>query len=211
MDNCSPLKLKMKKTTPSCIIYGELGRTPMAVSISARMIGFWERIVSGKREKISYTLYNILYKLDEGKVYHSKWINCIKDILTKTGNVQFWTDQHVNVNFHLSMKVKKNLYESFVENWKLQVHNLSKCSNYRMYKTTFGFENYLTILPQDLLYNVCRFRCSSHKLPIEKGRFLSIDRSERICTLCNKHKMSDEFHYLFYCSHFTQVFTSRTN
>ena len=99
--------LKVKKTTPSCMIYGELGRTPMTVFISARMIGFWERIVSGKREKISYTLYNILYKLDEGKVYHSKWINCIKDILTKTGNVQFWTDQHVNVNFHLSKKVKK--------------------------------------------------------------------------------------------------------
>ena len=105
-------------------------------------------------------------------------------IVLKIFYVQFWTDQHVNVNFHLSKKVKKNLYESFVENWKLQVHNLSKCSNYRMYKTTFGFENYLTILPQDLLYNVCRFRCSSHKLPIEKGRFLSIDRSERICTLC---------------------------
>jgi hypothetical protein len=48
-------------------------------------------------------------------------------------------------------------------------------------------------------------KCSSHKLPIEKGRFLSIDRSEQICTLCNKHKMGGEFHYLFYCSHFTQA------
>ena len=37
------------------------------------------------------------------------------------------------------------------------------------------------------------------------GLLLSIDRSERICTLCNKHEMGDEFHYLFYCSHFTQA------
>jgi hypothetical protein len=38
------------------LIYGELGRVPMSVHINARMIGFWARIVNGKKEKISRTL-----------------------------------------------------------------------------------------------------------------------------------------------------------
>jgi hypothetical protein len=49
---------------------------------------------------------------------------------------------------------------------------------------------------------MCKFRCGSHKLPIEMGRFFSIDRSERICDLCNKEELGDEFHYLFNCTFF---------
>ena len=72
-----------------------------------------------------------------------------------------------------------------------------------MYKSEFGLEKYFTILlPADLMYNMCKFRCGSHKLPIEMGRFFSIDRSERICDLCNKEELGDEFHYLFNCTFF---------
>ena len=41
-----------------------------------------------------------------------------------------------------------------------------------------------------------------HKLPIEKGRFLNIERNECICLLCNKNELGDEFHYLFNCEFF---------
>ena len=66
-----------------------------------------------------------------------------------------------------------------------------------MYKSEFGLEKYFTILPPDLMYNMCKFRCGSHKLQIEMGKYFSIDRSERICDLCNKEELGDEFHYLF--------------
>jgi hypothetical protein len=52
-----------------------------------------------------------------------------------------------------------------------------------MYKYEFGLEKYFTILPPDLMYNMCKFRCGNHKLPIEMGRFVSIGRSEAILTL----------------------------
>ena len=79
----------------------------------------------------------------------------------------------------------------------MQIFNAPKCTNYRMYKSEFGLEKYFTILRPDLMYNMCKFRCGSHKLPIEMGRFLSIDRSERICDLCNNEELGDEFYYLF--------------
>ena len=194
--------MKVKKCTPNYIVYGELGRVPMSVHINARMIGFWARIVNGKKEKISRTLYDILYQLDLCDVYHSKWLNCVKDILNKCGFINYWNDQFVPRNFNLLKKVKQYFNDSYVEYWKLQIFNAPKCTNYRMYKSEFGLEKYFTILPPNLMYNMCKFRCGSHKLPIEMGRFFSIDRSERICDLCNKEELGDEFHYLFNCTFF---------
>ena len=49
-----------------------------------------------------------------------------------------------------------------------------------------------------------KFRCLSHKLPIEKGRFLNSERNERICSLCNKNELGDEFQYLFNCDFFSR-------
>jgi hypothetical protein len=47
--------MRVKKTTPNCIVYGELGRMPMSILDKARMNGFWEHILNGKKEKISHT------------------------------------------------------------------------------------------------------------------------------------------------------------
>lgn len=53
--------LKVKKSTPHCMIYGELGRIPLNILIKARMVGFWQRIVCGKREKkIIYFVFYIV-------------------------------------------------------------------------------------------------------------------------------------------------------
>ena len=102
--------MKVKKCTPNYIVYGELGRVPMSVHINARMIGFWARIVNG-----------ILYRLDFCDVCHSKWLNCVKDILNKCGFINCWNDQLVPRN--LSKKIKQHFDDSYVEYWKLQIFN----------------------------------------------------------------------------------------
>ena len=40
--------LNAKKSTPNCILYGELERYPISFQIKSRMTGFWKRIVNGK-------------------------------------------------------------------------------------------------------------------------------------------------------------------
>ena len=45
--------LNVKKSTPNCILYGELGRYPFSIQIKPRMIGFWQRLVNGKQDKIA--------------------------------------------------------------------------------------------------------------------------------------------------------------
>jgi hypothetical protein len=55
--------LKVNKATPKCMLYGELGRLPLKCNIELRMITFWYRLVSGSKKKISYYIYQLLYKL----------------------------------------------------------------------------------------------------------------------------------------------------
>ncbi|CAC5364234.1 unnamed protein product [Mytilus coruscus] len=93
-----------------------------------------------------------------------------------------------------SVKTRQFLHETFVENWKAQIFYSPKSINYRIYKTEFGLEKYLSVLPPDLMYNIIKLRCGNQKLKIEAGRFFTIDRSERICDLCDKEQLGDEFH-----------------
>ena len=166
------------------------------------MIGFWQRIINGKKEKISCTLYNMLYKLDKGNVFHSKWLLSVKDTLNECGFANCWNEQSVLRNMSLAKNVKMFLHDKFVVDWKSQIFDSPKCINYRIYKSDFGFEKYLTVLPSDLMYNLSKFRCGSHRLPIESSRFFSMTRSERICDLCDREEIGDEFHYIFNCNFF---------
>ena len=42
----------------------------------------------------------------------------------------------------------------------------------------------------------------NHRLPIEFGRFVNINRANRKCSLCNSGELGDEFHFIFKCSFF---------
>ena len=70
-------------------------------------------------------------------------------------------------------------------------------SLYGEVKKEVRFESYL-----DLIKNVktgvavSKMRISCHLLPIESGRYKKIPRVERLCLLCNRSEIGDEFHYL---------------
>ena len=64
--------LGLKKCTPNCILYGELGRFPIDIFIKCRMVAFWKRIFCNKQDKIAVTLYKLLYKMHVQNFFHSK-------------------------------------------------------------------------------------------------------------------------------------------
>jgi hypothetical protein len=55
--------LKVKKSTPHCMIYGELGRIPLNILVKARMAGFWHVscVVKEKKFHILCILYCISF------------------------------------------------------------------------------------------------------------------------------------------------------
>ena len=46
---------------------------------------------------------------------------------------------------------------------------------------------------------ICKYRISAHRLNIETGRFYNIDRHLRVCNMCNKHVIEDEYHFILIC------------
>ena len=65
------------------------------------------------------------------------------------------------------------------------MNDSSKGQYYRIFKENLEFEKYLDFLSNSYRYVLCRFRTGNYKLPIETGRWENIERTERICNLCN--------------------------
>ena len=103
---------------------------------------------------------------------------------------------------------KRNLFKDYQGYWSKRLNKdkfdslvANKLSLY-IWKTKFRFESYI-----DLIKNVktrvavTKMRISCHLLPIESGRYKKIPRVERLCPLCNRSEIGDEFHYLLKCTH----------
>ena len=195
--------LDVKQTTPSVMIYGELGTTPLHLKIKSRVLSFWYRMVSGSKDKICYNLYKLMHFLHENDLFHSDWIKAVHNTPNTLGLSDIWLSHDTFYSqAAFKNKVKTRISDQFKQEWKSNNDASEKCLNYRLYKKEFRFENYFSILPLPLSKYICKFICLRHKLPIEKGRFLYIEGNERLCLLCNKNELGDEFHYLFNCEFF---------
>ena len=104
---------------------------------------------------------------------------------------------------------KRNLFKEYQEHWSKNLKKVKfdssvgyKLNLYSQLKNEVRFESYL-----DLIKNVktrvavTKMRISCHLLPIESGRYKKIPRVERLCPLCNRSEIGDEFHYLLKCTH----------
>ena len=75
----------------------------------------------------------------------------------------------------------------------------TKCTLYKDFKSEFGFEDYLLHAPYQYITYIIKFRLCNHKLPVERGRYLNIIRSERTCDVCDMNVLGDEYHYIMEC------------
>jgi hypothetical protein len=79
------LLLHLKSSTPSYMIYGELGRYPLEIDIKSRIISFWAKLLSGKELKLSKIIYNLCYCMSIKNVEHFTWLDNVKKILNECG------------------------------------------------------------------------------------------------------------------------------
>jgi hypothetical protein len=53
--------LNLKTSTPNFMLYGELGRYPLNVTVKLKILSFWSRLIDGKQSKLSSLIYRLLY------------------------------------------------------------------------------------------------------------------------------------------------------
>ena len=201
-NNAMRMYLRLHRTTPMCMINGELGLKEIAEYIENRMTNFWCNIATGEQSKFSSILYNWTKILYDQDTYKSVWLDKVKTTLDITEMSQLLNDvTNANRNWFKNT-IKAKLNTIYAQKWAESVSNNSTCLNYRVMTIVKKPQNYILKLPKQYVYALCKFKCANHRMPIVNGRYLNIPVEERVCTLCQTNALGDEFHYLFECAFF---------
>lgn len=133
--------------------------------------------------------------------YLTPWMCFLKNILDNCGLSNIWCDiESLQFNIKwIKVTVNQRLKDQFLQKWHNDIFESSKGVIYRIYKTNFQCEHYLTLLPKKLSKILVKVRTTNHHLPVEVGRWSNVHRNERYCNLCNCNKIGDEFHYILEC------------
>ena len=65
-----------------------------------------------------------------------------------------------------------------------------------------NFNRIFIYLPDDMIICLYKYIMCNHKLPIEVGSHINIDRKYRLCKECDKKDLGDEYHSTFICDDF---------
>ena len=77
--------LHMKSSSPSFMVYGELGRYPLAIDIKICTVSYWAKFIDGKQSKLSNILYKLCLALSNIEGKHFIWLFSVKGILNECG------------------------------------------------------------------------------------------------------------------------------
>lgn len=188
--------LKLSSSISNAMVYGEVGRLPLQHLIEQKIISFWLKLVCNDSDKLSNSMYRILYQLHEENVYTSNWIQNIKSILDNNGLSYIWTYQNNITNRNATFNLIKQQHRDIsLHKWYNEVCSKSTCTDYKHYKNNLYFEKYLTLLNDYERINLCKFRCRDNKLPISIAKY--DNRVSIQCNLCKS--VGDEFHYILVC------------
>ena len=97
--------------------------------------------------------------------------------------------------------VRNKLEDHFKEKFRKEIGNSSRLTLYSSIKDDFKEEQYISNVKYYKYRSaITKFRISAHTFPIEKGRWQSIPRDQRLCPLCLGNLIGDEKHYIFHCT-----------
>ena len=77
--------LHLRLSTPSCMVYGEVGKLPLQVTIDTRMINYWIRLLNKDITSYASINYTITLKLFISGEYKTQWLSRVKGILDNCG------------------------------------------------------------------------------------------------------------------------------
>ncbi len=86
----------------------------------------------------------------------------------------------------------------YIDEWNKCIQREPKMRTYRVFKSNFEKETYLSISNIKQRNAMSRFRISAHRLAIEQGRYKRspIPVDQRYCPHCPVQTVEDEYHFL---------------
>ena len=65
--------LYLRPSTPSCMVYGEVGKLSLQVTIDKHLMSFWLRLLNKEESSLAHIVYMIVHNLFVRDVYKAKW------------------------------------------------------------------------------------------------------------------------------------------
>ena len=197
--------LGLRANVSNCMVYGETGARSISDRAAERMVGFWAKLVKGKKSKIAYSSYLLSKRkhLSPEGLYVSRWMFTVQTELEKVGLIHAWHSDADGLSYATvknSSKRRRPILAS--ELWKQELRQHVSCQQYRRFKKEFVCEKYLINACYKDKMVLARFRCRSSYIPIA-----ALDRYwdpffDSTCPLCHAVEDGDEEHYLLNCTHF---------
>ena len=138
---------------------------------------YWTSVLKSKETKLVNVMYSVLLRKYNDLSFLSGWVDFVFYTLNTNGLGFIWFYQSPEINrTYVKSALKEKLVLQFIQEWHSTLVNSSKCVLYRLFKADFKLENYLLITSRELVKYIVKFRCSNHKLAVETGRYINIDR-----------------------------------
>ena len=189
-------------------IIGELGRFPLYIEATVRLLKYFVRVKSAPNN----SLLNVSYR--ESVRLHNTggitWFSNVIRVLKRTNTLNLLLELNDrNVDKHCE-HIREKLKERFNKKWKADMttqrrdESNPKLRTYAKFKNNIEPEKYLKVIKDpDLRRALVKFRISAHNLHIEIGRYRPrqhrLKPEERKCQICNNDKIDDEFHCVMEC------------
>ncbi|MEW8545054.1 MAG: reverse transcriptase family protein [Candidatus Thiodiazotropha sp.] len=197
--------LGVKRSTNLSALYSELGRKPLIIFRQLRMIKYWLKLRKTNNTLLKSMFVMLSNDVEQGYIYNGlNWAFQVKSILDKLGLSNLWNlENHIEISIS---SIKTRLLDQYNQTLMSEINNSNRLRLYSKYKKTLDYEKYLDILKnKTFMYAVSRFRLSSHKLEIETGRYIGLDRDTRFCKRCNMQIVEDEYHFLLVCPKYSDI------
>lgn len=200
--------LGLSRNVNNSMALGECGRYPLCTTYLVKCVAYWCRLLHMQTFRYPRNCYLMLKSHDDvGRV---NWASKIKHLLFMYGFGFVWISQDVGDTTVFLNQFKQRIIDCCKQTWHSEIEYSSKCLHYKHFKTLLDVERYITCdLPFHLRHAMSVFRCSNHKLNIEVGRHVGIQRDLRTCTYClthaNKIVLEDEYHAFFECFLYSDI------
>ena len=180
------------------MLYGELGRLPLSITVCKRVISYWHKL---ELTNLPIKMSKLTYLLCKSDIKSFHWLNYVQKTLDSCGLSYVFQNPLCTSTNHLIVQIERILKDQFFQSWQVSVRNSSKGLYYQYIKDFPSFEKYL-LFSKSISIPILRFITSNHNLPVETGRWINTPRELRTCKLCKSPSIADEFHYIFRCEAF---------
>ena len=126
---------RLRQSTPTNLILGELGIFPIDTCIKSRVLNYWFKLNLAENEhKLSSIVYKCLHKMYLSGIHESEYVKFIHNSLIEVGLPYLWNSHDVSTTQFTWFKpyVKTCIQDQFITEWNSTIQNNSIYNDYKL-------------------------------------------------------------------------------